>query len=193
MHAHKADPFLLNIKLSQGQFGNVREPGAAAVHVQVQHWDLKSDLLRKSTDGTMLLLELSVMLRTSTWTPMLHIKVFTAYLQMAQLMISLSQIHAERGISLQEVDTDRGMSFPQIHAEWGMSLQQIHAEREMSLPQIHAEREIGLLWIPAEMKMSLPQVHAEREAAEPSIAAMHQQSSTGLELHEKHAKMLCTY
>ncbi len=49
----------------------------------------KSDLLRKSTDGTMLVLELSVMFRTSTWTPMLHIKVFTANLQMAQLVISV--------------------------------------------------------------------------------------------------------
>lgn len=83
----EADLFHLDIKLSQGQFGNLREPGAMTVYVQV-HGEAssgtKSDLLRKSTDGTMLLLELSVMLRTSTWTPKLHIKVFTAYLQMAQ-------------------------------------------------------------------------------------------------------------
>jgi len=90
----------------------------------------KSDLLRKSTDGTVLWLELSVMFRTSTWTPMLHIKVFPANLQMAQLVFSL--------------------------------------------PHIHTERE-----------MSLPQIHAERVTAEPSIAAMHQQNSTGLELHER--------
>ncbi|KAA6419274.1 MAG: hypothetical protein FRX49_10798 [Trebouxia sp. A1-2] len=85
--AQEADLFHLDIKLSQGQFGNLREPGAMTVYVQV-HGEAssgtKSDLLRKSTDGTMLLLELSVMLRTSTWTPKLHIKVFTAYLQMAQ-------------------------------------------------------------------------------------------------------------